>query len=70
MKVYAVVPRDGLWHAIVEGTGQVLGSYQDRDVMVGWTRAYARKHDGEVRVHDANGQLEAVHRFVRGVEMP
>ena len=69
MKVYTVVNRDGRWHAIVPGTGQMLGSYEDKAVMVGWTRAFARKHDGEVQVLDENGEVEAVYRFMHGVEL-
>lgn len=69
MKVYTVVNRDGRWHAIVPGTGRMLGSYEDKAVMVGWTRAFARKHDAEVQVLDENGEVEAVYRFMHGVEL-
>lgn len=63
MKVYAVVCRDARWHAVVTGSGQSLGSYEKKSVMVGWTCAYARKHGGEVHVHDENGEVEDVFAF-------
>ena len=68
MKVFAVVCRDAAWHAVVPGTGQTLGSYEEKSVIVGWTCAYARKHGGEVHVHDENGDVEDVYAFVRGSE--
>lgn len=63
-----MVCRDASWHAVVPGTGQTLGSYEEKSVIVGWTCAYARKHGGEVHVHDENGDVEDVYAFVRGSE--
>ena len=68
MRVYAVVCRDAAWHAVVPGTGQTLGWYEEKSVIVGWTCAYAKKHGGEVHVHDENGDIEDVYAFVDGAE--
>lgn len=69
MKTFQVVRRGSKWHVHIPDASRGVHGSEDKDRIIAWACAEARRLGGEVRVLDRAGQLEAIYSYIDGVEV-
>jgi len=68
MKIYQVVRRGQLWHAVMPDASPGTPPARDRASIVAWICEIAKQNHGAVKVRDIGGQVEMLYTYEDGVE--
>lgn len=69
MMVIQVVRRGTQWHAHLPHAGRGVHGSEDKERIVAWACDEARRAQGEVRILDRAGRLEATYSYADGTEV-
>lgn len=68
MKLYRVVRREGVWHAVGGDPEHAIAASNDRDALILLARRVAARQKGELYVYDEECRLELVYVYTDGIE--